>query len=382
MASTTELPMEKRRSYRWLVAKLATLFLGLLLIFVVRTLYVAGEFKHLQPHFSGVCQAIHGVVGGEDITIDHARQVAYISADDRFGRAAGSDSAKGAVFVLNFLDRNARPIELTRVPDHPIAPHGISLVPGTDGRQYLYVVDHYATSTSGLGSHRILLYCIQEDHQLQLIKSYEDSRFINSPNDCVGVDEHRFYFTNDHGSTSALGRATEEYLQLRKSNVVYFDGDAYRYAAKAIAMANGINISMDGTELFVASTLGKSILVYDRDLKSGDLTLRTEIDMNTGVDNIERDDRGHLWVGCHPKLLTFVRHSGDISRRSPSQVYKLSRQDDGRFSAQEVFLDDGMQISGSAVAAVSGNILLIGPVLDNRILRCEMATDPKTDNTP
>lgn len=362
----------RRAFYRRPMIKMG-LILGIaVLVFAARTVYIAGELKSIQPHFVGSTQAIEGLVGGEDITMDHSQAIAFVSADDRYGRASGRPGAHGAIYAWDFQDRLARPREMTRQPHDPIAPHGISWVQGSDGFKYLYVVDHLPDPATNAPVHRILLYRIHGSDQLELVRTFADSQFLNSPNDVLGVDEHRFYFTNDHGSSSPMGRMLEEYLQRKISNVVYFDGSEYRTVAGGIAMANGINMSSDGSQVYVAATLGRKMLVYDRQLDTGDLQLRKEIFLNTGVDNIERDQAGNLWIGCHPKLLTFVRHSRDTSRLSPSQVLKLSPQGDGDFSVQEVFLDDGRLISGSAVAAVSGDILLIGPVLDKKLLRCEM----------
>ena len=71
--------------------------LGLLLVslvvLVIKTMYDAGEFKRLTPHFSGTMEVSHGLVGAEDITIDQERQLAYISADDRRARIRGDAEA-------------------------------------------------------------------------------------------------------------------------------------------------------------------------------------------------------------------------------------------------------------------------------------------------
>lgn len=353
----------------------------LLLVFILKTAYTAGEFKSIRPHFSGTSRTIAGVVGGEDITIDHDAGTAYISADDRFARRTGQQAAIGAIYTLNLGDRNSLPAMMQRIPDEPIAPHGISLVTGGDSRKYLYIVDHFQRNNTHRPEHRILLYLIGSENQLSLVHTYEDKTFLTSPNDVVGIDEKRFYFTNDHGSVSDFGRKVEEYLQLSKSNIVYWDGAAFRFVVGDVAMANGINVSQDGRELYVASTLGKCLIVYHRDPETGDLSNRRDINLNTGVDNIELDESGNLWIGCHPKLLTFVRHAGDTSRLSPSQIIRLARTESGEYLVDEIFLDDGSQISGSAVGAVSGDSLLIGPVMDSKILWCELSGD-KQDIVP
>lgn len=331
---------------------------------VIKTLSDAGEFKKTEPHFYGKVSMISGITGGEDITIDHGKRIAYISADDRFATLNGRKGFGG--FYALYLDNpDLPPILVKRIPENEIHPHGISYYKTKEGQAYLYAVDHAG------GKHSILLFQFQDDTTLALLKTFADSSFIISPNDVAAVDEHRFFFTNDHGSASDFGKMMEDYLQLAKSNVVYFDGKEYSAMAEKIAYANGINISHDGKEIYVAACIGKRILVYDHEMTSGKLSLQTEIDLNTGVDNIELDESGNLWVACHPQLLTFVKHARDTSRLAPSQVIKITKDSNGNFLPQEIFLNKGEEISASSVAAVAGNILLIGPVLDNVILRCE-----------
>ena len=149
---------------------------------------------------------------------------------------------------------------------------------------------------------------------------------MTSPNDVVAVGERAFYVTNDHGySEKGIGRTLEEYLQRAIAYVNYFDGESFRTVAGNIAYANGINVSSDHTQVFVAATSGRKIIIYNRDLPSGDLTPIEEIETSTGVDNIEVDAQGTLWVGCHPQLLKFVSHAADPKNHSPSQVLKYSR---------------------------------------------------------
>lgn len=333
--------------------------------FILKTLRDAGELKTLHPHFAGAVSHIAGITGGEDISIDHDKRIAYISADDRFATLQGRNGFGG--FYMLYLDSPGRyPALMKRLPENEIHPHGISLYQSPEGKSFLYAVNHDRRS------HSILRYRINNDFTLTLEQAYSDSTFIISPNDVAAVDEHRFYFTNDHGSRSAWGKKLEDYLQRAKSNVVYFDGEKYSIAADKIAYANGINISADKREVYVAATIGKHILVYERDLLSGRISFKKEIHLTTGVDNIELDEHGNLWVACHPRLLTFVRHAGDTSLPAPSQVIKISRDGEGNFTAEEIYLNAGEEISASSVAAVSANIMLVGPVLENHILWCEL----------
>ena len=138
--------------------------------------------------------------------------------------------------------------------------------------------------------------------------------------------------------------------------------------AEIFRYANGINVSGDGNILYVAETVGKKISEYAIDKNSNELTFITSTYINSGVDNIELDKEGNLWIGSHPKLLTFTRHAKNSDIFSPSQVFKVSLGDKNR--VDEVYINDGGKLSGSSVAAVWKNNLLIGPVLEDHFLHC------------
>jgi arylesterase/paraoxonase len=178
--------------------------------------------------------------------------------------------------------------------------------------------------------------------------------------------------TNDHGNVSAFGRTLEEYLRLERSYVLYYDGEKFRVVAKDLSYANGINVSHDGKKIYVAATTGLRINVYDRDLASNELKLSQEIDLGTGVDNIELDAAGNLWIGAHPQLLTFTRYAKDPARLSPSEILKISFAPNNDYQVEQVYLNEGEAISGSSVGAVFEQKLLIGSVFDEHFLVCEM----------
>ena len=79
-----------------------------------------------------------------------------------------------------------------------------------------------------------------------------------------------------------------------------------------------------------------------------------------------------MWIGCHPKLLTFVKYSKDPQALSPSQVIKVTQTSPGQYDVTEIYLDNGRPLSGSSVAAVFKDKLLIGSVFDERFLLCRL----------
>ncbi|MBL7862229.1 MAG: SMP-30/gluconolactonase/LRE family protein [Cyclobacteriaceae bacterium] len=338
--------------------------IALMLFVIFGVLVPSGMFKTIQPHYQGqVTKATLPVAGPEDITIA-SHGIAFISSDDRRNNLKETDLIPGAILMMNLQDttytlRNVTPPQLT-----DFHPHGISLWTNEAGEQFLFAVNHQQRYTR----HTIERFQWRGDSLVHL-ETIQDSALMTSPNDVVAVGERTFYVTNDHGhGEKGLNRTLEEYLQRSIAYVNYFDGQEFRKVAGGIAYANGINRSRDESKIYVASTTGRKIIVYDRDPETGNLEVAQEVNVNTGVDNIEVDEAGALWVGCHPQMLKFVAHASDAAEVSPSQVIKLTPSGSGEFTVEEVYLNDGTLYSGSSVGAVYNNRLIIGSVFEKSIL--------------
>jgi len=331
----------------------------------VKTFYDAGEFKEIRPHFTGEVTTVAGVLSSEDITIYPPAAMAFISSDDRRAHWSGQGQSRpGAIFGLDLNSANPQLVNLTADFPHQLNPHGIGLRATPDGDLSLLVVNHREEG------HFVEIFDYREDKLVH--RQSVSGALMHSPNDVIPVGPSAFYVTNDHGNATALGRMVEEYLQLARSYVLFYDGKSFRKVAEGLAYANGINISPDGRTVYVAATVGQKIYVYDRDLNTGDLMPRGTIKAGTGVDNIEIDPKGDLWIGCHPKLLTFVKYSKDPQALSPSQVIKVAQTSPGQYNVKEIYLDNGRPLSGSSVAAVFKDKLLIGSVFDERFLLCRL----------
>ncbi len=330
---------------------------------IIDTIRHAGEFKTLKPHFSGQAHKISGAVGAEDITIHPHTGVAFISSSDRRAIFRG-EKTRGAIFAYDLNAARPELKNLTTDFNKEFNPHGISLYIDENGAVSLFVVNHRADEDG------IEIF----DYHGGTLAHRESIRgeLMNSPNDVVAVGPQSFYVTNDHGNVSALGRTVEEYLQLERSYVLYYDGQAFKKAANDIAYANGINVSHDGRTIYVAACVGLKIDVYARDLALGNLTLKKEIPLGTGVDNIELDADGNLWVAAHPQLLTFTKHAKDSTKHSPSEILKINLSENGDYKVDQIYLNDGKEISGSSVGAAFGDKLLIGTVFEKHFLFCEI----------
>ena len=336
-------------------------FIGL---FSIKTVVDAGEFKTINPHFDGSCDPIHGLDGPEDIILFND-STAFVSADPRRIQNASSFysyenkthySKQGSIFKYNTKTRKLQ--DLTSKIDFEFHPHGISIYE-SNNEIYLNAVNHTSRGNS-------VISFILINNELVVIKEIL-SPLLVSPNDLVMVNKDTFYITNDHQSSNAMGKLVEDYLQLSKSNILFYDGKQFTVCAKKLKYANGINISNDFTKIYVAETIGRRIRVYNRNELNNSLELLDIINVNSGVDNIELDQDGNLWIGSHPKLFDFLKHAKDKKNLSPSQVIVISGS---TYEVTEVFLSNGKDMSGSTVAAVYNKNLLIGSVFEDHFLHC------------
>jgi len=331
---------------------------------LVHLLWSTGSFKTITPHFAGICRPVRGVVGTEDITIHPKTGMAYLSVCDWRALKAGKN-ARGGIFAYDLKNPQPALGLLTDGPGPDFKPHGISLYVDPGGRDTLFVINH-----SG-GTHKVEIYDLTTDGLIHR-RTVADPALV-SPNDIVGVGRDRFYASNDHRFTGGLLKTLEDYLKLPLANIVYFDGRQFQEAADGIGYANGINVSPDGRRLYAAGSTQNVLKIFDRDLESGKLTLHESVAFDTGLDNIEIDSEGVLWIGAHPQLLKFVAHAKDPDKLSPSQVLRVELKDDGQHQIEEVYLNRGEELSGSSVGAVYRDRLIIGSVFEEKFLDCRMS---------
>ena len=328
--------------------------LAVILFFVGRLLINSGFFREITPHFNGKMVKISGFEGNEDITVDRKTGIALIAAP------AFNLDKNGSIFMLNLNEASPKPINLTtQLPFSNFHPHGISLYQSADGDKKLFVINHRNTG------HYIEIFQFT-DSSLVHLESIQNPLFI-SPNDIVAVGERQFYLTNDHNEPLSDWRAKKDILQIPMGNVCFYDGKNAKVVADGIMYANGINKSNDGKSIFVASASGQKIKVYERNSRSETLTESDEIAIN-GPDNIDVDEAGNLWVGCHPKLLKFLAHSKEHSKISPSEIIKITYQGKGKAQLESIYLNDGSEISASTVGVFYKDKLLIGSVFEKHIL--------------
>lgn len=362
-------------SKRWQIAGYVLLALVIIVsVLAWRFLSAAGYFTAIKQEISADCRVIEAVPGPEDIVIDHARGIAYVSAYDRRAVQAGgpgSDAIRGGIYAI---DLNAPESEWALFPVTPhtpadFRPHGIDLHIGADGARRLFAVNHPAA-----GHEVVEIFDIAADGTLSHAASITDPLFV-SLNDVAAVGPDSFYATNDHASKNGLHQLFSNLLLLRNTNVVYYDGGQVRVAAERLGLANGINSSADGSTVYVADLMSMTLHVFDRDAATGDLRGVDMARLGTGIDNIDVQPDGSLLIGAHPKLIDFLGHAGDPAALSPSQVVRVEPGENGGGKAGTIYLNLGEEISGISVAAGYGDLMLLGQVFEPQVLVCTQSKE-------
>jgi len=293
-----------------MVKKIIFIAITVLLIFVIYTLYSTGYFRTTENKFEGTILKKVPLPGAEDITISYIDSFAIISSTKR-AVYPPKDKEYGGLYFLDLKNEDFTPLHLTANFDKPFAPHGISMF-RKDSTYTIMAVNHI------LNKHSIEVFTF-DGKDIEHIKTIENPALI-SPNDLVLIDENRFYITNDHGNL-----------------------------------------------LFVASPRGFLIKVYAKE-KDGSLNFIEDIPCGMGVDNIEIDNQGNLWSGGHPNLLRFKAYAKGKESTSPSEIIKINYSDKNNYTLQNVFTDDGRNISGSSVAIPFNDLILTGNVMDDTFL--------------
>ncbi|GJM17191.1 MAG: hypothetical protein DHS20C13_25180 [Thermodesulfobacteriota bacterium] len=349
-----------------LIKRIAILFLFLLLAFVIHVLTSTGYFRTIEAKFDGTILKKIPIKGAEDIMISQMDSFALISATNRLSFPPETEE-KGDLFLIDLKTNDYLPILLTDSFDQPFAPHGISFFK-MDSAYQIMAINHTQQG------HSIEVFELI-DKNLTHIKTLSNPSMIR-PNDVVMLDENRFYFTNDHRYVKGFGKFLEEYGGLAVSNVVYFDGTDYREVAEGIAYANGINLDRKRNLLYVASPRDFLVKVYAKK-QDGSLSFIEDIPCDTGVDNIEFDSEGNLWIGAHPNLLRFNAYAKGKKETAPSEIIKISYRGTGDYTVEKIYVEDGHEMSASTVAATFGNLIFVGNVMDEAFLILDAALTEK-----
>jgi len=330
---------------------------------VLALLVRGGQFRTLHAHFDGQCRDVPMGASAEDIRIDPARGIAYLSYFDRRGLIEKKVD-HGTVMLVDLNAAELRPRAALATDPPQFRPHGMSLwIPQDGGPQVLFVISHL----SGNG-HSIEIFEQNATGAFAPVQTIRDALLVR-PNAILAVGPRQFYVANDSGAANGFQRMQEMVLGRGLSALAYYDGARMRAAATGLKSAAGIAASPDGRTVYVSETAGNRLQVFERDAASGALRAKSMIDVGSAPDNLFVEPDGTVWLAAHAKTVALVRHFGNAENPAPTQIFRMKP---GSSSLEEVFLDTGERFSAGSVAAVRGRRMLVGSITERRILDCTL----------
>lgn len=181
-----------------------------------------------------------------------------------------------------------------------------------------------------------------------------------------------FYVANAPGAKDelALPGRLDALLHRAPAKLLYFDGREAQVVLSDLRHVGGLARSPDGQRLYVAETLAKSLRIYEPQ-PNGVVALRDTIPLGVNPGRVTVDADGVVWIAALPKLHALRAHAGDPSRRVPTLVLRF----DPRLPEEAVtpvYANDGQELSAGAVAGRWRDNLVIGALLDHKVLICRL----------
>lgn len=283
--------------------------------------------------------------------------LAFISSGLRLGDNDIYNDREGKIYLFDMKEAQSQPEELDidAPKDFDFAsPHGISTwTDSTTGTVYLYVISHHPQEV------------VDKFLFLQSSKTLKHMRRIGNVSDFIAlnnlavVGEDQFFFTNKYSYWQTM----EVLLRLRFGSVGFFDGSHCKLVETGLFIPNGIALSPDGRMLYVAVMGDKEIRVYR--INNNSLALTNSVNVRTHLDNLNVDPwTGDIWFGAHPAYYRSGLYTlNPVENTSPSQVMRVKMSSNGHAGVvEEIYSNNGTEISGSSVAVVYERTMLIGSI--------------------
>eukprot|EP00029_Vermamoeba_vermiformis_P011419 TRINITY_DN6274_c0_g1_i1.p1 TRINITY_DN6274_c0_g1~~TRINITY_DN6274_c0_g1_i1.p1 ORF type:complete len:353 (+),score=33.81 TRINITY_DN6274_c0_g1_i1:358-1416(+) len=310
------------------------------------------------------CTIFEEIIGSEDLEIDHKTGIAYISSGPLLPI---SSQSKPGIYKLDLSTKKLTKMTLKDYPYERLdMPHGVSLYRSGD-ELLLFVINHSMNKSHARDC--VEIFKIKND-ELHYVNSASHELLINI-NDVKAISDHEFLTTSDHG----ISRRDHESLAMLEDifglSIAYVthcntETKQCRKAIDKISSPNGINYKHQTNMLYVAGTLNGQMLAYKMDPVSRNLTLVDSVFIDRGLDNIDIDENGLIWVSAHPKIVDVFMYMFGMTDRSPFRVWKQNEV--GKLDFTIVHSNDGKQLSGGSTAAHFKDHVLIGSVASHAML--------------
>jgi arylesterase/paraoxonase len=320
--------------------------------------YEFHQFDEFEAEGELTCTPVVGIVGASDISAMENRNVAFLSVFDERG-----DAERGGLVRFDFdnpLDDSSWRDRTGGIP-RAFSPGGIDLFEERLASGQM----SYRLFAVNLAGPEVLIFDIENSGDLSLAERFSDPR-LTSPNDIVATGPNSFYVSNDTASGRHTLRGKADFLAgLPTGSVFHYDGNSWAIMVDGLRFPNGLALSADASELYVAEMRAEAIRAYARDPATDALELEARIPLGSFPNNLSVDKDGGLLVGSVPQPFAFKAFTEGLRDSAPSQVLRVAGTD-----VQTLYQDTGRDLSAATVATVVGGRTVIGSAADEKFLMC------------
>lgn len=327
----------------------------IILLFGGKTVFDAGEFDTIWEHPLPDCRIL-ALAGAEDMTLVDEQKRVLISAGDRQGLAPGQ---KSGVYLY---EGSGSPMLIHATEGYP---QGISSIETELGTRVFLVVHKPQGDVV-----QILEW---KSSQLIVVKEI-DFKGVGTLNGIVAIDSEKFFVTQELGMGNRIGQEAEKVLRLPLGKLWLYDGKSPRVAKDSLLYPNGLALSPDRKILYLASMLGRSLIVFDYEPTTFSVKWRDQYALRTAPDNLKWAGE-RLLIGAHPQLLHLMAHSLNALRfKAPSQLIALDGLP-GKPTIVELHSSKDGLLSAVTTGVFLKDRVIMGAVFDKGVLDCAKVSE-------
>jgi len=353
------------------------------LLLVILSVYTGVRFKSLgafvevKDRFEGICKVVAEVPGPEALQLDREEGILYFISNN----PCTGPNPRGGIYFLKLDNPNALAHQFKFDQPKDFHPHGLSFLRDRgpkptpsgvafdictkatardhQGKKYLFTNNHRED-----GSHTVEIFMVTGAGELSHEITISGTE-LTSPNDLVAVGSRQFYVTNDGRSHDGTIRSIDTFLGRKTGNVMFYNGTEFIKVVDNLYFPNGIAFNRGSNQLFVSETLSGMLKMYQI-ADEGSLEHVDNFFIGIGIDNINIDELGQLWVALHPNLWALSNHMKNTNKLSPAQVYKVNYRSKGK---KLIYKETGALLSGVSAAISYNDDLYLGAVCDRKLVR-------------
>ena len=323
-----------------------------------RAVWSNGVFSSTPVGFTGSCRVAGTVPGVQDI--EAANGTAFISV----GSARGP-SADDGIYALPLAGGALRKLSGGPKDFHP---RGIGLYRTPDGKGlFLMAVNKRSTGRFSIDSFEVT--DPSGTPALVAQGTIEGGMLIN-PQDVAVASPVSFYVANGTAGKNPLLHIPQTYGVIPGGNILYFNGMSFSEAVDGLYGTRSLILTAGGTHLVVGGLLSRSLTSFSREPFTGALTEAGNLVLPAGPEKLSLDAQGQLLVAGHANLSDWRAANADPAKRAPSQLFRVSLLNGVPQDKEQVYGNDGRELSGASVGISADKTLLIGSSLDGRLLNC------------